>query len=152
MVSLNQPSDNHTLEKSLENFPVNSINRQNTDDQQNIEIDAPSEDLYALQKRQIYESMHPRRRKFVDRIGYDTWDPFQKPNDPLDLDNGSKEYNTRQLVVSFLQEVAKQKSYSNDYARGALECALGIINEEAKYLGAFDFCLWYQKFLENQKS
>lgn len=29
--------------------------------------------------------MNPRRRKFVDRIGYDNWDPFQKPNDPLDV-------------------------------------------------------------------
>ena len=32
-------------------------------------------------KREIYERMNPRRRKFVDRIGYDNWDPFQKPND-----------------------------------------------------------------------
>lgn len=36
-------------------------------------------------KREIYEKMNPRRRKFVDRIGYENWDPFQKPNDPLDL-------------------------------------------------------------------
>ena len=36
-------------------------------------------------KREIYERMNPRRRKFVDRIGYDNWDPFQKPNDPLDV-------------------------------------------------------------------
>ena len=31
-------------------------------------------------KREIYERMNPRRRKFVDRIGYDNWDPFQKPS------------------------------------------------------------------------
>lgn len=28
-------------------------------------------------KREIYERMNPRRRKFIDRIGYDEWDPFQ---------------------------------------------------------------------------
>ena len=31
-------------------------------------------------KREIYERMNPRRRKFIDRIGYDEWDPFQKPD------------------------------------------------------------------------
>ena len=36
-------------------------------------------------KLEIYERMNPRRRKFVDRIGYDNWDPFQKPNEPLDM-------------------------------------------------------------------
>lgn len=36
-------------------------------------------------KREIYERMNPRRRKFIDRIGYDEWDPFQKPNDPMDI-------------------------------------------------------------------
>ena len=25
-------------------------------------------------KREIYERMNPRRRKFVDRIGYENWD------------------------------------------------------------------------------
>ena len=34
------------------------------------------------QKRAIYESLSPRRKKFIDRIGYEKWDPFQEPKDP----------------------------------------------------------------------
>ena len=49
-------------------------------------------------KREIYERMNPRRRKFVDRIGYDNWDPFQKPNDPLDVRLDVTKRTTQQLV------------------------------------------------------
>ncbi len=99
------------------------------------------------QKKQIYERMSPRRRKFVDRIGYDKWDPFQKPNDPLDIRQDVTKRTTQQLVREFLQEAAQKGQYNNDYGRGALECALGIVNRDEKYLGIFDFCLWYRDLL-----
>ena len=102
------------------------------------------------QKRQIYERMNPRRRKFVDRIGYDNWDPFQKPNDPLDLRMDVTKRTTQQLVREFLPQAAKKGQYSNDYARGALECALGVVNRDEKYLGTLDFCLWYRDLLKKE--
>lgn len=101
-------------------------------------------------KRQIYEKMNPRRRKFVDRIGYDTWDPFQKPNDPLDLRMDVSKRTTQQLVRGFLQEAAQKGEYGNDYGRGALECALGVVNRDEKYLGIFDFCIWYHDLLKKE--
>lgn len=102
------------------------------------------------QKRDIYERMNPRRRKFVDRIGYDNWDPFQKPNDPLDLRVDVTKRTTQQLVREFLQLAAKKGEYSNDYGRGALECALGVVNRDEKYLGIMDFCLWYHDLLKKE--
>ena len=102
------------------------------------------------QKREIYEKMNPRRRKFVDRIGYDNWDPFQKPNDPLDLRMDVSKRTTQQLVREFLQEAGKKGHYSNDYGRGALECALGVVNRDEKYLGILDFCLWYHDLLKKE--
>ena len=102
------------------------------------------------QKRQIYERMNPRRRKFVDRIGYDNWDPFQKPNDPLDLRMDVTKRTTQQLVREFLQQAAKKGQYSNDYARGAMECALGVVNRDEKYLGTLDFCLWYRDLMRKE--
>ena len=36
-------------------------------------------------KRELYERISPRRRKFIDRIGYDKWDPFPQPNDPVEI-------------------------------------------------------------------
>lgn len=102
------------------------------------------------QKRQIYERMNPRRRKFVDRIGYANWDPFQKPNDPLDVRMDVTKRTTQQLVREFLQQAAQKGHYSNEYARGALECALGVVNRDEKYLGTLDFCLWYRDLLRKE--
>ncbi len=101
-------------------------------------------------KREIYEKMQPRRRKFVDRIGYENWDPFQKPNDPLDIRLDTTKRTTQQLVREFLQEAAKKGQYSNDYGRGALECALGVVNKDEKYMGIMDFCLWYYELLKKE--
>ena len=102
-------------------------------------------------KRELYENMAPRRRKFIDRIGYTHWDPFQKPNDPLDIRLDVTKRTTQQLVREFLQQVAAQEEQlGNDYRRGALECALGIINRDEKYLGIFDFCLWYHNLLKKE--
>ncbi len=101
-------------------------------------------------KREIYEKMHPRRRKFVDRIGYDNWDPFQKPNDPLDLRTDVTRRTTQQLVNEFLRYAAKKGAYGKDYSKGAVECALGVVNRDEKYLGIFDFCNWYCELLKKE--
>lgn len=101
-------------------------------------------------KREIYEKMNPRRRKFVDRIGYEEWDPFQKPNDPLDIRLDATKRTTQQLIREFLQVAAQKGEYGNDYGRGALECALGVVNKDEKYLGIFDFCLWYYDLLKKE--
>lgn len=101
-------------------------------------------------KREIYEKMSPRRRKFIDRIGYDAWDPFQKPNDPLDIRLDVSKRTTQQLIREFLQHTAEKNDLGNDYRRGALECALGLVNRDEKYLGIFDFCLWYHHLLKTE--
>ncbi len=85
-------------------------------------------------KRQMYESLKPRGRKWVDRIGYDKWDPFQKPNDPLDIRQDVTKRTTQQLVREFLQAKA----------------ALGIVNHDETMLGTFDFCLWYADLLKRE--
>lgn len=97
------------------------------------------------QKRIIYEKMNPRRRKYVDRIGYEKWDPFQKPNDPMELRMDITKRTTQQLVREFLQTYKGQ--YSNDYGRGVLETAVGLINRDEKVRGVFDFCVWYYNLL-----
>ena len=102
-------------------------------------------------KRELYEKMAPRRRKFIDRIGYAQWDPFQKPNDPLDIRLDISKRTTQQLVREFLQQAAaREEQLGNDYRRGALECALGVVNRDEKYLGIFDFCLWYHTLLKEE--
>ena len=103
-------------------------------------------------KREMYEKLKPRGRKYVDRIGYENWDPFMKPNDPLDIRQDVTKRTTQELVREFLQTVARTngESYSNEYAQGALQAALGIVNRDVTMIGTMDFCLWYVDLLKRE--
>ncbi|MBQ7456837.1 MAG: hypothetical protein IJS54_04465 [Desulfovibrio sp.] len=101
-------------------------------------------------KRQIYEKMRPQRRKFVDRIGYANWDPFQEPNHPLDMRVDAGMQTTEQLLNAFFKSLGEE-SVSAIYRKGALDCAMGLITKDEKYQGIFDFCLWYYDSLQQRK-
>lgn len=100
-------------------------------------------------KRQIYDQMNPRRRKFVDKIGFDQWDPFQTPNDPLDIRRDLTNRTLPELMNSFIKDHPDRKK-SSAWQKGARECALGIITRDEKYQAIFDFCLWYYKLLQKE--
>lgn len=98
-------------------------------------------------KRALYEKMNPRRRKFIDRIGYDNWDPFQAPKDPLDIRTDATQRTLQELLREFMKySSGSQKDRA--WQAGAAECALGIIQKDEKYQGIFDFCLWYASLLK----
>ena len=113
------------------------------------EIPASLNEEQAKFKRQIYERMNPRRRKFVDRVGYDNWDPFQEPNQPLDMRVDVGMRTTHQLLAAFMQS-HKDREGEVAYRQGALESAIGVITREEKFLGIFDFCLWYHDLLKKE--
>lgn len=100
-------------------------------------------------KRALYEKMNPRRRKFIDRIGYDQWDPFQEPKQPLDLRRDRTERTLQELLRDFMRE---NNGAAHDLAwqKGACECALAIIRKDEKYQGIYDFCLWYASQLQKE--
>lgn len=100
------------------------------------------------QKRIMYENMAPRRKRFIDRIGYDKWDPFQLPKDPMDIRQDATKRTTQELVRDFLQ-TRDRATLGNDYARGVLECAVGMVNKDDKFRGIYDFCLWYRNQLSD---
>lgn len=116
-----------------------------------FEEEAPAEltDEQARVKKAIYEQMSPRRRKFIDRIGYELWDPFQEPKRPLDIRKDRTQRTLQELMRDFLKE---NDSGGKDPAwrRGAQDCALGIINKDERYQGIFDFCLWYNSILDKE--
>ncbi len=100
-------------------------------------------------KRAIFDSMSPRRRKHLQRKGYDQWDPFIEPNDPIDLRRNRIEQTSQALVRQFLQARGFSE-YSNEYGRGALDMCVGLNNNEARYKGMFDFSCWYQAVLKRE--
>ena len=101
------------------------------------------------QKRAIYETLGARGKKYVDKLGYEKWDPFQEPKDPLDMRTDVTKRTTQQLVRRFLQEHAPEGA-GNLYGQGVLECALGIVNKDEKFRGMFEFCLWYDALLRRE--
>ena len=38
--------------------------------------------------------------------------------------------------------------YGNNYSRGVLDICMGIINDDERYIGMFDFACWYKEVLE----
>lgn len=102
------------------------------------------------QKKAMYESMSPRRKKFIERIGYEKWDPFQEPKNPIDIRTDTTKRTTKQLMRKFLHECPPDE-YSNAYGRGVLEMCLGIINGDDKCKAMYEFSIWYKELLEREE-
>lgn len=102
-----------------------------------------------IRKKAIFESMSERRQKHVLKKGYDAWDPFQEPKDPIDIRQDRTRRTSQVLIREFLQSL-DSASYSNEYGRGAFELCLGIINENEKYKGMYDFACWYKALLQRE--
>lgn len=97
-------------------------------------------------KKAIFDAMAPRRQRHILKRGYDRWDPFQEPKDPIDIRKDKSKRTTQMLVREFLQE-KDADSYSSAYGRGVLDIALGIVNNEDQYIGMYEFSVWYRDLL-----
>ena len=101
-------------------------------------------------KRAVFESMSPRRQKSILKRGYDKWDPFQEPKVPIDIRRDATKRTTQQLVREFLQS-RSEEPYSNAYGRGVLEIALGLINDDDRFIAMYEFSCWYQELLKKER-
>ncbi len=93
--------------------------------------------------------MSSRRQKFILKLGYENWDPFQEPKDPIDIRKDKTKRTTQTLVREFLQSRSFDE-ISNDFSRGALEICLGLMNEDEKCRGMFEFSCWYKALLARE--
>jgi len=100
-------------------------------------------------KKAIFESMSPRRQKHIIKKGYEKWDPFQEPKDPIDIRKDKTRRTTQELFRLFLQSKSKEE-YSNAYGSGVLEICLGIVNDDEKYKGMVEFSIWYNELLKKE--
>ena len=103
----------------------------------------------AARKKAIFESMSPRRQKHILKKGYDEWDPFIEPQDPIDIRKDKTKRTSHQLITEFLH-ATKLEEYSNEYGRGAFDLCLGLINDNERYKGMYDFACWYKELLERE--
>ena len=100
-------------------------------------------------KKAIFDSMSPRRQKHILKKGYEKWEPFQAPKDPIDIRRDKTQRTTQMLVREFLQSRSMEE-YSNAYGRGVLEISMGIINDEDRFRGMFEFSVWYHSLLQEE--
>ncbi|MFK5953106.1 MAG: hypothetical protein QM498_08610, partial [Desulfobacterium sp.] len=94
-------------------------------------------------KKAIFDAMGKRGQKYImNKVGYEDWDPIQTPKDPIDIRMDGTKRTSQMLITEFLQE-SSHDDYSNSFAQGALEMCLGIINDDEKVRGMFEFSKWY---------
>ena len=65
-------------------------------------------------KRAVFDSMSPRRQKHILKKGYEKWDPFEEPKDPIDIRKDKTKRTTQTLVREFLQSRSSDE-YSSAY-------------------------------------
>jgi hypothetical protein len=100
-------------------------------------------------KKAIFDALSPRRQKHLLKKGYDNWDPFEEPKDPIDLRKDKTNRTTQALVREFLQSRA-DTDYSNAYGQGVLDLCLGIINDDERFKAMYDFSCWYRDLLKRE--
>lgn len=100
-------------------------------------------------KKAVFDRMSPRRQKQVLKRGYEKWDPFLKPKDPIDIRMDRTKRTSQMLIREFLQGMEPGK-HGNAYRRGAFELCLGIVNEDERIHGMYDFACWYRDLLERE--
>jgi hypothetical protein len=101
-------------------------------------------------KKKIFESMSPRRQQHILKRGYEKWDPFELPKDPIDIRKDKTRRTSQMLAREFLQ-TRSGEAYSNEYGRGVLEICLGIVNDEDRFRAMYEFSIWYQELLKKEK-
>lgn len=105
-----------------------------------------TEEEIAERKKAIFDAMGKRGKRQIEKNGYDKWDPFEEPKDPIDIRKDKTKRTSQVLIREFLTTVDHDE-YTNSFAEGAFEMCLGIINDEEKIRGMFEFATWYSDLL-----
>ena len=95
-----------------------------------------------IKKKAIFDQMSPRQHRVILKKGYERWDPFVEPNDPIDLRKGKMKATATELAKAFLV-TWPQEAYSNHFGQGVWEICLGLVNDDEKYRGMYEFAVWY---------
>lgn len=100
-------------------------------------------------KKSIFEAMGKRGQKRILKQGYDEWNPFAEPKDPIDIRKDVTKRTAQELVREFLQG-HRDETHSVIYGEGVLEIALGLMNDNDKFRGMYEYSVWYSNLLEKE--
>ncbi|RLC12413.1 MAG: hypothetical protein DRH43_01710 [Deltaproteobacteria bacterium] len=101
-------------------------------------------------KKAIFDGMSPRRQKHILKKGYEEWDPFIEPKDPIDLRMNKSKRTAIELTREFLAG-RQMLDDSNAFRQGVWEMCVGLIsNYDDRYKGMYEFCRWYSRLMEKE--
>ncbi len=101
-------------------------------------------------KKAIFDGMSPKRQKHIlKKEGYDKWDPFIEPKEPIDMRQDKSRRTAIELAREFLAGCNAQE-YSNAFGQGAWEMCIGLVNNDEQYKGMYEFACWYRDFLKKE--
>ena len=101
-------------------------------------------------KKAIFDSMSARRRAHIlKKEGYDEWDPFIEPKDPIDIRQDKTRRTARELAQEFLA-ACDQERYSNAFGQGVWEMCIGLMGDDDRYKGMYEFSCWYCDLLKKE--
>ena len=101
-------------------------------------------------KKAIFDGMSRKLQQHILKKGYDAWDPFMEPNDPIDLRKGKLNRTALDLTRAFLTD-CDFSGYSNEFGQGAWEICKGLIDDDDRYKGMYTFAVWYEKELKKDE-
>lgn len=112
-------------------------------------MDVYSEEEIEQKKRAIFDMMGKRGQQKILKMGYEIWNPFEEPKDPLDIRKDATKRTIHDLVHEFLQMNREEKT-SVSFAEGVLEIAMALMNNNDKYRGMYEFSIWYSELLKRE--
>ncbi len=107
-----------------------------------------TDDQVEEQKRQMYERMSPRRRRFVDRIGYENWNPYQEPFDPIDIRVDAMGFTTHDLLNRYMKSLPAKPD--PDYMQTLSEFMVLLVMNIEKVRPILEFSDWYNARLRER--
>lgn len=100
-------------------------------------------------KKEIFESMGKRSQKYIMKIGFENWNPFEEPKDPLDIRKDVSKRTINDLIHEFMLTRREEKT-SVAFGEGVHEIAMALMARNDKYRGMYEFSLWYHNLLKNE--
>ncbi len=100
-------------------------------------------------KKSIFDAMGKRGQKRIIKQGYDEWSPFADPKDPIDIRKDVTKRTAQELVTEFLHG-HRDETHSAIFGEGVLEIALGLMNDNDRFKGMYEYSVWYSELLEKE--
>ncbi len=99
-------------------------------------------------KSYMYSKMSKRRRKFVDRVGYEEWDPFAAPFDPIDIRADKSGMTSDHLTQLFIRESGRKDN--QEYLDAVSEFNVMLVMNFEKVRPIYEYCLWYAEHMKKR--